>query len=139
MKSLLHPLPLVTTLACFVLLPGCFGGGDTPDLADVSGVVTLDGKPLAEATVLFQPLSGRPSAGTTDQDGKFRLRYTASETGAKIGDHKVIIRKEVAGKDRGGESVWKETVPDIYNQRTTLTATVEPGTNTINFELPNAK
>ena len=117
------------------LIAGCSGGGDTPELADVSGRVTFDGSPLSEATVIFQPDAGRPSAGKTDTDGNYELKYTSRNSGAKVGKHKVIISKEISAPGRGGESVWKETVPATYNQDTTLTAEVTAGHNEHNFDL----
>ena len=40
-----------------------------PDLGDVSGTVTLDGRPFAKAHVAFEPGMGRQSIGITDGEG----------------------------------------------------------------------
>ncbi|MEO2018121.1 MAG: carboxypeptidase-like regulatory domain-containing protein [Fuerstiella sp.] len=88
-------------IACCV---GCGGGGptDQPDLADVSGTVTLDGKPLANAMVEFSPDGeGRPSTGTTSSNGSYTLQYTANHSGAKIGVHSVTV--SIAGADEDYE------------------------------------
>ena len=115
-----------------LLAAGCGGGGagDQPELGQVSGVVTLDGQPLPNATVEFSPEQGRPSIGKTDEEGHYELQYTQDETGAKIGPHKVRIRTfDYATPDAA------ERVPAKYNEQTELTADVTPGSNTIPFEL----
>ena len=66
-----HGFPFVALacLASLVLLVGC---GGNPDLADVKGVVTLDGQPLPNAFVMFTPEgSGTVSFGQTGDDGNF--------------------------------------------------------------------
>ena len=54
---------------------GCSSSG--PDIAYVSGRVTMDGKPLAQATVVFIPEDGRPAGARTDADGRYVLNFTA--------------------------------------------------------------
>ena len=124
----------------FVFLSGCGGGSDTPPLGTVSGVVTLDEKPLADAEVTFQPEKGRPSLGKTDSEGNYTLAYTVNENGALIGSHQVIITTAVeAFSDETGAGNDREARPEIlpakYNAQTTLTAEVKPGANTIDFPL----
>jgi hypothetical protein len=76
--------------ALAVLGLGCGGG----KLVTVEGKVTLDGKPLEGATVLFTPQGnqGRPAQGVTADDGSFRLS-TSSEEGAERGEYKVLVTK----------------------------------------------
>lgn len=78
---------------CWALsLPGCGGG---LDLAEVSGTVTFDGKPLADAAVLFQPVEAGPvAAGHTDEAGRFHLT-TAAQPGAAPGRYRVAVNKSV--------------------------------------------
>ena len=123
-----------------LFLSACGGGSDTPPLGAVSGVVTLDDKPLADAEVTFQPEKGRPSLGKTDSQGNYTLAYTVNENGALIGPHQVIITTAVeAFSDETGEGQDREARPEIlppkYNAQTTLTAEVKPGANTIDFPL----
>ncbi|MFW6170145.1 MAG: hypothetical protein ACODAD_06620 [Planctomycetota bacterium] len=69
-----------------LLLSGC--GDSTPvlDTEPVEGVVTLDGEPVPEATVMFSPVNegeGTAAAGMTDAEGEYRL--TAQPSGGAKG------------------------------------------------------
>ena len=120
----------LTMLAC---LAGC-GGPAHPDVGRVSGVITLDGQPLADATVMFQPTTGRASVATTDSAGKYSLLYLDGVPGALLGTHKVIIRTEIPGED-GQPPVAKEKLPKKYHDTTELTAEVKPGANKFDYDL----
>lgn len=130
---------------CFsgvLLLCGCGGGADTPDLGQVSGVVTLDGQPLEGAVIEFIPQGGRPSSGTTDSEGKYDLRYTVEEDGALIGSHEVRIT--TAREQTGGEGdqplveAREEQLPPKYHTKSELKENVEAGSQTIDFALESA-
>ena len=69
-----------------------------PEVADVVGVVTLDGQPLEGATITFAPEAGRASSGVTDSTGRYSLNYTGSIRGAMLGAHRVMIKKMVQDK-----------------------------------------
>jgi hypothetical protein len=116
-----------------LFLVGC-GGPEHPDVGRVSGTVTLDGQPLSDATVMFQPTEGRASVATTDKAGKYSLIYLDGVPGAKLGSHKVIIRTEIPGED-GQPPIAKEKLPKKYHEQTELTAEVKPGSNTFDFPL----
>ena len=141
-------------IACCV---GCGGGpADQPDLADVSGTVTLDGKPLANAMVQFSPDGkGRPSTGTTSSDGSYTLQYTADDSGAKIGGHSVTVSivgadedyaegegEDGAGDDGtgddgegdDGEGDESDGLPPAASDGS-IKQTVEAGSNTIDIAL----
>jgi hypothetical protein len=68
---------------------GCVGG-DKP--VKVEGMVTLDGKPLPEAMIVFNPEGGgSPASGVSGSDGSFRLTTFSSGDGAKPGSYKVTV------------------------------------------------
>ena len=126
------------TLLLSISVIGC-SSGDDGNLGSVSGTVTLDGKPYPGAVVTYTPSNnqGRPSKGLTDESGQYELIYIRTTRGAEKGDHRVRITTlppsgppEVVSKIK-----FKETVPKKYNTRSELTATVESGSNEINFEL----
>ena len=110
-----------------VLLAGC--GQSGPELAPVSGRVTLDGRPLEMADVVFQPDDARsPSYGRTDADGRYELGYKRGVAGALVGGHNVSI------------SVSSELVarpPRIAQSE--RHAEVEPGNNEFNFDVKSEK
>jgi len=140
---------LAVALSVMLLgLSGCAGSSDQPDLGQVSGTVTLDGKPLSNVVVVFQPDVGRPASGRTDADGRYELTYIRSTLGTKVGHNRVEIapseEEDVAGEDAGevdtpmgrrrGRS-RKPKVPYRYNIKSELEADVQPGANTFDFEL----
>ena len=97
--------PAVTpwgVLALFVLgtlgAGGCGSAGHT--VVPVSGKITLDGKPVAGASITFQPTAseqaksaGPGSGGVTDAEGKFVLKTAEAKPrpGAVLGKHVVRI------------------------------------------------
>jgi hypothetical protein len=120
-------------LFCFAV--GC--GGSGPELAPVTGVVTLDGKPVEGKQVSFTPKtftpdteSGRSSVGFTDKDGRYELYYTAQKKGALITEHIVTI-----ATPEGIYPPVPENIPSKYRIDTELTAVVEDTNNVIDFPL----
>jgi hypothetical protein len=133
-------------LGCaLVLVLGC----GSRKFAPVSGKVTLNGKPLADATVNFQPIAkegsieaGVGSAGKTNADGEFTLKTSTGEDGAVVGNHRVMITvlaPEVGqGDERPPRGGWplKDTIPARYNNQTKLTFEVKAdGGNKADFPL----
>ncbi len=132
-RSLSKTLVLFTI---FVLtLTSCTGGG--PPLGYVTGTVSLDGKPLANARVQFQPeAEGRPSFGISDDVGKYEIGYTMNKKGAQVGNHRVQITTAALLEQPNGSSIAvEEKLPDKYNAKSELHQEVKAGRNTINFEL----
>jgi len=118
------------------ILLGCILGcnkGDLPDLAPVHGIVTLAETPLANKEVIFAPENGRASVGRTDENGKYKLKYTVEINGAIIGLHAVKISTPLP--EGGNYAGYKETVPKKYNVESTLKEEVKSGHNTKNFDL----
>jgi hypothetical protein len=128
-------LPLVLPL-----LAGCGGGYST---APVSGRVTLNGQPLANAAVVFQPVAseghdpGPGSGGFTDQEGRYTLKVTGTgRKGAVVGKHKVTIT--LVPDDDPSDDRPKRTrrLPARYSRHTKLECEVPPGgTDSANFDL----
>jgi hypothetical protein len=115
----------------------------------VSGKVTLNGKPLANATVSFQPMAakgsveaGPGSQGKTNAEGGYSLQASTGRNGALVGEHRVIITalaQQVGDSDerppRGGWPL-KDKVPARYNANSKETFTVPPGgTDQADFDL----
>ena len=81
---------LLTLAFASALAAGC---GKT---VAVKGRVTLDGKPVSAATVLFVPEDGescRPASGMADGDGYFHLTTNRPEDGALPGAYRIVVSK----------------------------------------------
>jgi hypothetical protein len=85
---------------CLTLCLLAAGCGDSR-LVPVSGVVTLDGEPVAGVLVNFKPVPGKSadpeysptSFGRTDKKGRFRLE-SLDASGAAPGEHIVTIARQ---------------------------------------------
>jgi hypothetical protein len=139
-------IPLLVVTAIIVLCLSAVGCDSKKySLVEVSGKVTLDGKPVLGAVVNFQPQaadSRTPGPGSTarcDPEGRFQLNTIRDEPGAVIGLHNVRIfsySPESPIKDDGGTVSKKEMIPDRYNYASTLTFEVPAnGTSNADFEL----
>ena len=128
--------------------PGCGGVSDQPELGQVTGTITLDGKPLSGVAVVFQPESGRPARGMTDAEGKYELTYIRQTKGTKVGPNRVEIApsedgeiEESADSDEENKSAparsksGKPAIPARYNVQSELKVDVKPGENTFDFKL----
>jgi hypothetical protein len=148
MRRALALLPLALVLC------GC--GGDKPKFVPVAGRVIVDGKPVANLMVTFQPVGakeghdpGPGSAGVTDANGRYTLKVSSQQfsgDGAVVGKHKVRIGTVLPGEGKptdpevgspdGEPLAGKELIPPRYNQDTTLSFDVpEAGTDKADFEL----
>jgi hypothetical protein len=117
-----------------MLMVGC--GPSGPEVATVEGLVTLDGKPLEGALVMFTPVAGgRPAAARTDEGGCYELQYTEARDGALLGEHVVSISTYQEGDVSSGIPSIPEKIPAKYNVKSELKQTVEAGDNTFNFPL----
>ena len=85
-----------------IICAGC--GGSGPKLYPASGTVNYDGKPLADASILFIPQAGRPSIGSTDATGKYAMS-TGANPGVPAGTYSVTISKSSSGGEAGGSDV----------------------------------
>jgi hypothetical protein len=61
------------------------------DLAQVDGIVRVDGAPLVQGIVTFFPTAGRSASGEIGSDGTFRLGTYGKSDGALVGLHRVTI------------------------------------------------
>src|SRR4051794_38233274 len=115
-------------LLALVLLAGC---GQGMPVAPASGVVLLDGSPLANVKIMTQPIAknspnpGPGSFGRTNAEGRFELELVKPAIrGAIIGEHRVMIlpvgaaRKKAPSKIVNGiEVASDEPVVDIAAEK----------------------
>jgi hypothetical protein len=135
-------LSAALAVQALLFLPGCGKSGYSElGLVDVSGTVTLDGKPLPGAKVAFESEDKRSAMGTTDSSGRYILMYDSQTRGTTPGAKIVRITTVEVGEGGGaaeGAAVAKETLPARYNRQSELKADVSPANKTFNFELKSA-
>ena len=132
------------------------------DVAPVSGKVTVDGEPIADLTVSFEPIGsadnpnpGFGSMGKTDAQGAYSLKTVPdADSGAIVGEHRVRILRMGGGAGAAADApeddaaMLKEVVASVkkrgfsgqlparYNMQTELTFQVpDEGTDSANFDL----
>ncbi len=112
-------------------------------MAPVAGKVTYKGQPVPKGTISFQSTDPeRPNAtGLIMSDGTYSLQTKEPEDGAVVGDYRVAIsarEDEVLDYIPAKPVPPKRLVPQKYENPDSsgLTATVESGSNEVNFDLP---
>ncbi len=124
-------------------LSGC-GSSDGYSLVPVSGTITLDGQPLAGASISFQPAGGGsigPSSGAvTDASGKYELKTSEADSraGAVVGSHQVRITGITDTRDPSDDTVKpaaKDPVPQRYRDPGLTFEVPAGGSDSANFEL----
>ena len=143
----------VVLVAAFV---GC--QAPPPNTIPVTGIVTLDGAPCADALVTFIPqgeTKGNGGAGYTDAEGKFIARLHDGQSGKGPpgllpGKYKVLINKSVnpdgspAVRDPNVapiDSTARESLPAIYSDYEQSKLQVEVGLASVHekFDLKSGK
>jgi hypothetical protein len=132
----------VTILGPALALPLALaaGCGSGPKYAPVSGRVMLNGQPLANATVSFQPIAeGKMDApapgatGHTNANGEYSLTSADGRHGAWVGKHLVritaVAEKVGEGDTRPPRGGWPQAdkVPPRYNKDSKEEFTVPAG------------
>jgi hypothetical protein len=147
-------LAIFACLGCLILLSGCGGKTKLPGLVPASGKLTLDGTPLANAVISFQPKGeGRSATATTNAAGEFQATTLNPNDGIFPGDYVITVSKsEIVGKTysdaeiediiqktgEGPRIETKQVVPDKYLSAETsgLSASIPSGgNNSISLEL----
>ena len=126
---------LVLTMA----LAGCGGERSiSPSDAEttVSGVVTLDGQALANATVSFESADGTILTGNTDDQGAYSLQPDDPDREFPTGKFRVRVSLDSpldAAAERNSES--GSALPARYHSESEIVRDIFPGTNKIRLEL----
>jgi hypothetical protein len=124
MRSVLSFQAILFSL-CFA---GCSNSTDQPEVAEVSGVVTLDGKPVVGVNVLFQPDSGRAAVGLTNDQGEYELQYLYGVSGCKLGPNTV-------GFDWPPDTPNVVAIPAKHTGANAFRFEVKPGGNVFDITL----
>ena len=118
-------------------------------MATVSGLVTVDGQPLAggdevRATIYFSPEggTGAPAIGLLDGSGAYEMS-TGSKSGMQPGAYVVtisatkIIPPKEAGEAPSGKPLTSRKYADP--RKSGFRVEVEPGSNTFDFDLESPR
>jgi hypothetical protein len=132
-----QPLGLLLALLLLPLASGCGGSLES----QVSGTVTLDGKPMSEGNVVFHPAeSGTPAYGSIDAEGKYSVK-TGQGKGIIPGEYIAVVKLTSEVEQSSGE-VAEEKLPTLLSpkvyamkQTSPLRYTVKPGKQTIDLAL----
>jgi len=133
--------------ACAVAVVACGCGGDGK-IAPVSGVVTLNGKPVADVAVTLQPIAaegnnspGPASFGVSGPDGRYTVKLVGEETrGATVGKNQVRFSAHAVPTDFSEEGLKKAKatvkIPSRYWYESKLEFDVPAeGTTSADFQL----
>jgi len=124
-----------------VLLAASWVGCGGPDLVPVEGVITLDGKLLAGATITLEqpdaPLKERIYIGETDAAGRYVIKTAdRSSSGAPAGSYRVRIASVKVPPDANELTrLPKERVPAKYRSGSQTLNVPDGGTTEANFEI----
>ena len=131
-----------------VIAAGC---GSKYTVVPVSGTIQLDGKPLAGATILTQPIGpaendapGPGSYGHTDADGRFSLELQSEPTpGAVPGDCVITITERGHSEDPSSDVITREEyrsrIPDEFRDGMFRYTIPEEGSDSMNFDLKSER
>ena len=119
------------------------GGCGPAQPAPVSGTITVGGARVGPGTVIFMPSEDSASTdsavGHFGTDGRYQLSTSRPSDGAVPGTYRVIVQARAdTESEYGDESVVRHsTIPLMYAdaRKGKLTAEVQPGANTIDFNL----
>lgn len=125
-KQMLSPLLLGCSLFLFA---GCGGEEDSriPQRYSVSGLVTIDGEPLASGSIAFSSPEDATigiSSGGSIVDGRYELLATPGSKSVKI-----------SCIEETSTNVFKDIVPPKYNLKTSLEAEVSENKKQFDFQL----
>jgi hypothetical protein len=151
-----------TNIIVMIFLGCCFCGCSAKGISVVSvtGTVTYQGKPVADALVALVPQSSdsRGASAMTESDGTFTLlTQGATTSGAMTGEYKILVSKFIEVDNSGKEVVreapkpfdpndsptpqiqyaQKNLLPEKYNNKdtTTLTTNITKGKNHLTLKL----
>ena len=130
--------------SCLVIIITVFAVGceKAPEFGQVTGTVTMNGKPLDRVRVLFMPdpvaeNTGAHSECITGEDGKYDLVYSkdAEIHGAIVGWHRVVVEDIAAEESR--DAYRPIRVPDTYltSSGTPLRFEIKPEPQTIDIQV----
>jgi hypothetical protein len=133
-------LSLMTSIVAAMAIIGCNHGLE----AEVSGIVTLDGRPIGPGSVVFAPAGAahNPAIGSIQADGNYVLS-TGRERGMLAGSYRVAVyihEMPPGAKPTDRQNTTRSLIPQKYEDVSTsgLEFKVDRGRNKINLELTSS-
>ncbi|MFN3193164.1 MAG: carboxypeptidase-like regulatory domain-containing protein [Aureliella sp.] len=125
----------IVALNC-ILLCGCGGS----NLTKVSGTVTLDGKPVADAIVSFVPDTGEgpTSVGSTDSSGKYTVACSLG-VGVPPGAYSVKIKERAKAAVPDGADPMAGLEPGSPEYIAKYQEMMSGGNQSKNYKAPKKK
>ncbi|QDV68830.1 hypothetical protein Poly24_25430 [Rosistilla carotiformis] len=115
---------------------GCSNSGSGPALYEVSGEVVVDGQPLENGSITFEPVDGKGGVyGDQIQNGRYTVQVAS-------GEKRVSILASRPSKALGpdGNPMSEQYIPASYNTKSQLTASVvADAQNEVDFTLDVGK
>ncbi|MDR1384783.1 MAG: carboxypeptidase-like regulatory domain-containing protein [Planctomycetaceae bacterium] len=119
------------TLSC-LFFSGCQKGMER---CAVEGIVTFQGQPVSDATVIIRPEAGTDAGAKTDTTGKYII---PKDEGPMPGNVQIMVEKYIEANEKGGDGrmskVFKPALPpNVQSKLKPFTLT--RGTNKIDLNL----
>ena len=144
----MRPTSLCFFALLLMLVPGCSGSSELQfSTASVGGSVSFRGKPLETGKIRFIPdgevIDGKVAGKAVFADIKDGKYSIPAEQGVTVGKNRVEIKsyrgtgKKMVSSAGDGEKIEVEEqfIPSDYNSKSTLSAQIQEGENTVDFEL----
>ena len=142
-------LAICSILLSLVVVSGC---GSKYEVVPVSGSIMFNGEPLANATILTQPvgknadnnMTGPGSFGKTDAEGRFSLELQNEPTPGAVPGECVIMITEKGHSDNPSSDVitredLRSRLPDKYRNGKTTYTIPEGGTDSMDIIIETKK
>ena len=116
-----------------LVLVGC--GAKTK--VEVTGTVRYQGKPIEDGAIKFEPIDRNlQPAGDNIRNGVYHVKLPLGMAKVTItGSEKVGMKKLYPTPDSPSRPIFKQFVPDKYNDKTELSADITSGTSRLDFDL----
>lgn len=126
---------LVLGWAVVLVAAGCGNGSSEFEIVPVRGVVTIDGKPLANAKIIFAPENGPSANAESDSNGAFVLSSQGEGDGAVVGHHTVTV----TARGSSHEDMKGSPLMPVPGQSLIPAKYEDPTTSGLEFEVIDGK
>ena len=116
------------------LVTGC---GPESNVAQISGGMNIDGKPVEKGSIAFVPLDGKgPTAGGEILGGKYKCDAALGECKVEIRVPKSVGKKKLYDTPESPmQEIFEEVLPQKYNEASELRVQIKKGKNEKDWDL----